>query len=129
MNNILPFQMKFNISFQAKARYDSHMLVCGESKVQVEDDADHEIFTNKTSYERKLFDERQTINELKVEITVLQKQRNVLMKEIEGLKVYIQKLKMEVSKLNNIILNLEKDIASLKKEMQDRDETIQDKVG
>ncbi|NWU97125.1 CFA57 protein, partial [Upupa epops] len=98
-----------------------------EIKKQMEEDLDQEILKIKIKHEAWLSEEKESNQQLKGEIGVMNKRLNSLQKELKERNSDAEEMKLEQQKLQGIIKSLEKDILALKTEIQDRGNTIQDK--
>ncbi|KFO93144.1 WD repeat-containing protein 65, partial [Buceros rhinoceros silvestris] len=98
-----------------------------EIKKQIEEDGDQEILEIKIKYERWLLEEKESNQQLKGEIGVVNKRLNSLQKELKERNRDTEEMRLEQQKLQGIIESLEKDIMALKEEIQERADTIQGK--
>jgi chromosome segregation ATPase len=96
-------------------------------KAQIEDDTDREIVDLRTSYETKLFDERQAILKLKGEAGVLRNKQKVCQKEVEDLKWQLNNLRDEYTQLTARKEELEKSVVDLKDDLSGKESTIADR--
>ncbi|NXI39863.1 CFA57 protein, partial [Galbula dea] len=98
-----------------------------EIRKRIEEDEDQEILEIKIKYERQLLEEKESNQQLKGEIGVMNKRLNSLQKELKERNRDTEEMRMEQQKLQEIIKSLEKDNLVLKTEIQECTDTIEDK--
>ena len=94
---------------------------------EIEEDAELEIIEFSTSYEKKIHDERLSMDSIIDENKTMKHQLDGLATILETFKSDLSKKVQEEKRLQNVIKGLQKDIDSVHREVQERNESIKDK--